>query len=177
MRALIFDTETTGLVGNSLLNTDQQPRILEFFGHIVERDGTVLEELEFMCNPGVPVTSEITRITGIKSEDVKGLPGFREYAPQLARLLGKAEAMVAHNLAFDYAVTRYEFERLNIHVQWPLVRICTVAETEWMLGRRMKLIELHEALFGEPFTGAHRARTDVEALTRCYVELCARREL
>jgi DNA polymerase III epsilon subunit-like protein len=177
MRAFIFDTETTGLVGNSLLTVDQQPRVIEFFGHVVERDGTVVDELEFMCDPAVPVTSEITRITGIKGEDVRGKPLFSEYAPQVVRLMGQATGVVAHNLSFDYDVLSYEFSRINLAVTWPITRICTVAETEWMKGHRLKLIDLYAELFGEPFTGAHRARSDVEALTKCYVELCKRGDL
>src|SRR5690625_5311649 len=33
------------------------------------------------------------------------------------------------------------------------------------------LTELHEKLFGEPFAEAHNATADVEATTRCFLEL------
>jgi DNA polymerase III epsilon subunit-like protein len=178
VRALIFDTETTGLVGNQLLKLDQQPRVIEFFGQVVERDGTVLDELEFFCDPGVPVTSEITKITGIRPEDVRGQPPFRHFIPRLLELMAQSGAVVAHNLSFDWSMINFEFDRAGCGVvPWPLVRICTVAETEWIKGHRLKLIDLHSELLGEPFSGAHRARTDVEALTRIYVELCKRGDL
>ena len=38
-----------------------------------------------------------------------------------------------------------------------------------------KLTELHEFLFGESFTGAHDALTDVKATARCFWELYKRR--
>ena len=40
--------------------------------------------------------------------------------------------------------------------------------------RRLNLNKLHELLFGKEFTGAHRAKTDVHALVRCYHELMNR---
>ena len=87
--------------------------------------------------------------------------------------------MIAHNLSYDYAVLMAEFSRCCTEgsVKWPIRRICTVQETEFMKGFRLNLTSLHEELFGEPFAGAHRARTDVEALTRCCIELFKRGDI
>ena len=63
-----------------------------------------------------------------------------------------------------------------IECEWPRL-CCTVENTEWLHGHRLSLSALHEELFGEPFSGAHRARTDVAALTRCYLELVKRGDL
>jgi len=52
-----------------------------------------------------------------------------------------------------------------------------VQETEWIKGHRLSLSALHEELFGEPFSGAHRARVDVDALTRCFNELRQRGDI
>jgi hypothetical protein len=69
MKALIFDTETTGLLPPSIARDNYQPRIIEFFGHIIDDDGSSIRELEFFCNPGIEI-----------SENVRGRKAPRSYA-------------------------------------------------------------------------------------------------
>jgi len=178
MRAFIFDTETTGLVKNSLVPLSSQPRIIEFFGHTVnDETGEVLNEIEFFCNPGVELEAVITRITGIKSEELKDAKPFRAYAAQICEMVAVADAVVAHNLSFDMALVEADCARSGCSPKWPARLICTVEQTEWIKGHRLSLGNLHEELFGEPFAGAHRARHDVMALTACYLELRKRGDL
>jgi DNA polymerase-3 subunit alpha len=180
MLTLIFDTETTDLMHNSQLPLTAQPRIIEFYGHIINTKGETVDELEFMCDPGVPVTKTITEITGIHAKDVVGKPAFSKKAPAVVRLLGSCDMVVGHNLAFDFSVVNVEFKRCQEaritlpEITWPIRRLCTVQETEWIKGYRLSLSALHEHLFGTPFEGAHRARQDVQALTRCYMALRTR---
>jgi DNA polymerase III alpha subunit (gram-positive type) len=58
MKALIFDTETTGLLPPSIARDNYQPRIIEFFGHIIDDDGSSIRELEFFCNPGIEISED-----------------------------------------------------------------------------------------------------------------------
>lgn len=175
MKIFFFDTETTDLIGNSLLPENQQPRIIELYGAIIDtsQDFAKLDEIEFLCNPGVRITPEITKITGIKGEDVAEAPAIGRHLPAVAKILGKADAVSAHNLAYDFAVLNYEARRNDREMPWPRIKICTVQETEHIKGFRLSLSALHEHLFGEAFAGAHRARQDVEASIRCFRELHA----
>lgn len=178
MRAFIFDTETTGLVKNSLIPLASQPRIIEFFGQTVDDEtGQVIEEIEFFCNPGIDLPPEITRITGIKPEDIKGAPQFAGFCGKVQEAIEGADAVVAHNLSFDMALVEADCLRCSANPAWPARLICTVEQTEWIKGHRLSLTDLHQYLFDEPFKGAHRARHDVEALTRCYLELRKRGDL
>jgi len=179
VQALIFDTETTDLISNSLLPDQHQPRVIEFYGHIVEDDGTVLQGLEFLCNPGIKINEKITSITGISQSDIENAPPFLYFEGQLRGLIEAANAVVAHNLSYDFDVINFEFKRLYKldYVQWPMTRICTVQETEWYKGYRLSLTALHEHLFDKGFPSAHRAKDDVMALTRCYLELLKRGDL
>lgn len=176
MKAFIFDCETTGLVKNTLIPLDHQPRVIEFFGHLVDDYGAVHGEIEFFCNPGVPLDHKITQITGIKPEQLVNEKPFAHYADEVIALADKADALVSHNLSFDLQLAGCELARCD-KVWHPKRLICTVEQTEWIKGHRLSLGMLHEELFGEPFKGAHRARVDVEALTRCYVELRKRGDL
>ena len=178
MRAFIFDTETTGLVKNSLVALENQPRIIEFFGHLVDSEtGAVEDEIEFFCYPGVQIEPIITRITGITNEQLKDADRFDVYADRVCKMIARADAVVAHNLSFDMALVEADCARCSCVPAWPKRLVCTVEETEWMRGHRLSLTALHEELFGETFPSAHRARNDVTALTKCYLELCKRGEL
>lgn len=173
MRALVFDTETTGLVLPECAAAQRQPRCIEFYGAIVE-DGEILNELEFICDPGEPLSPEITKITGLTTEDVKGKPPFGDYAQRLIDLASQAEVVVAHNLTFDRVIINSEFARLGERFPWPGKSVCTVEATEWLVGRRMSLPELFEWITKEKTSHAHRARGDVQILIRCWRWLSSR---
>lgn len=177
MRTLVFDTETTDLISNSLLSEKHQPQIIEFCGLVYDDQAQELEGLEFFCDPGKPLPDEVTRITGIKAEDLRGAPRFEAVADRIVALIESADSVVAHNLSYDMAVVDFELARLGRRARWPADRVCTVEQTEHLKGHRLKLADLHALLFGEPFAGAHRARVDVEALARCYHELVRRGEI
>lgn len=177
MKAFIFDTETTGLIPNSVLSLGQQPRIIEFYGCLIDdQTGEQISEVEFFANPGAPIEPIITKITGIKDSDLAGQPPFSANADAVRSLVEAADVVVAHNLSFDMAMVENEFARIPADLRWPPRRICTVEQSEWYLGHRLNLTGLHEHLFGEPFAGAHRARHDVAALASCYLEMVKRRD-
>lgn len=175
---LLFDTETTSVENNVLLSDKHKPYIIEFFGRIIGEDNETLEEMEFLCKPPVPVPDEVTRITGLTDADLKDAPPFSAKAKELAEFIHRADAICAHNLRYDWTVVNTEFARVGISTNnhfWPDTRICTVEQSEWVKGYRLSLTGLHEHLFGHPFDGAHRARSDVDALTRCFIEMRKRR--
>lgn len=170
-RALVFDTETTGLVGNSALPLNQQPHLIEYYGAIVGPEGDIIDELEFLCNPGITLEPIITRITGLTDADLKDQPPFSEHADRLIEFIESADRVVAHNLSFDFNIISFGMLRCGKKVVWPMTRICTVEETEWFKGYRLSLAKLHQHLFNELFADAHRAKADVMALVRCFNEL------
>lgn len=171
MITVVFDTETTSLIHNSSLPIHSQPRVIEFFANKISAAGKVVDELEFICDPGIPISEEINRITGLSGTDVQGQPPFSAFADDVIAFFKGANAVVAHNLGYDFQVVNVELLRLNKSMSWPVRMICTVQETEWYKGYPLNLGALHEHLFGEKFVGAHRARVDVQALTRCFLEL------
>lgn len=171
MTAIIFDTETTDLIANPLINDNKQAHVVEFCGMIVEEDGEVSETLEFLCRPPVPMSKEAAQITGIRGAMLEDKLPYSHYADQVQAFFHKAKTCVAHNLFFDKRVIDMEYARIGKPFIWTPRLIDTVKETEWILGRRMKMGELYEYLFGERFAEAHRARNDVLALVRIYNEL------
>lgn len=170
MSVLIFDTETTALVSNSVVNLSQQPEVIELFACVVGDERTIQSELEFRCQPSKPIPEEVTKITGIKDADVADCPPFGAYADQVKAMIEGASLAVAHNLSYDKFVINCEMKRLGLMIIWPRC-LCTVEATEWLKGYRLNLTSLHEELFGEGFEGAHGAKSDVMATMRCFIEL------
>lgn len=182
MKALIFDTETSGLPRNRTIKLDLQPSIIEFASALVNlKTGKVLKSFQTLIKPAKALSDTpafgdkktITQITGITNEMLKDAPNFKEVSKDIFKLIESPLMVIAHNLSFDSEMVDIEAERINRIVAWPR-KICTVEATIAMKGHRLNLTKLHLELFDEPFEGAHRAQGDVEALTRCCVELFKR---
>jgi DNA polymerase III epsilon subunit-like protein len=170
MKALVFDTETTGLIKNKLQHIDSQPFIIELFGVSLDDEGNELGTIDHLFDPGFKVSEEITRITGITPQMLVGKPKFKQHAEEVKAFIEDHDCVVAHNLSYDKAMIDFEMRRAGLTVDWPEL-ICTVESTEHIKGFRLNLNALHELLFGEPFTGAHRAEVDVRALASCFGKL------
>jgi DNA polymerase III alpha subunit (gram-positive type) len=173
---VIFDTETTGLTKNRTVRLDMQPEVIEFFGRLVDLDdGRVLAEYETIIKPGIYPMSDRTiheTKTKLSNDLLKDAPRFSEVADKIHDFLAQPQpGNLAHNLSFDRDMIEIELERLGRKIEWPILSLCTVEQTIHLRGRRMRLIQLHEYLFNEGFEGAHRAKEDVDALTRIAVEL------
>jgi DNA polymerase-3 subunit epsilon len=166
MIALIFDTETTGLIPHPSAKKELRPRIIEWGGIIVDANGKEINEFNVLINPGIPLPPEITKITGITEDDLKGQPSFAEAAPLIAKLFAQADTLIAHNLPFDSTMMRNELERCGLLEgwPWPARNICTVQEHAEEWGYRPKLIELYAHYMGKPLAQTHRAIDDVRAL-------------
>lgn len=170
---IVLDTETTGLLEPEAADIKLQPRIIEFAAIKLDHELVELDRIEFKCNPEMPLPAIITKITGLKDEDVLGAPKLIEKISELQEFFVGSRVLVAHNAGFDVGVIWYELLRLGLHRKfpWPPRHICTVESTMQIKGHRLHLADLHEHLFGEKFAGAHRAMVDVEALTRCFIKL------
>jgi DNA polymerase-3 subunit epsilon len=182
MRALIFDVETSGLPKNRTIKLEHQPEIIELFAQTVNlKTGKVLKSFGTLIKPSkvlsdMPAFGEkktITAITGITNEMLKAAPTFKEVSKPIFELIEKSDIVIAHNLSFDAEMVDIEAERLKYEVRWPR-KICSVEATVALKGKRLTLTKLHLELFGEEFEGAHRAQGDVDALTKCCVELFKR---
>lgn len=184
MKIVAFDTETTGLIDNRTMKNDKLPEIIELYAcRFDDKTGKVDKELDLLIRPTIAkeLSEETLRVTGITYDMFAGKKQFKEYATAIKLFLLSGDAITGHNLSYDTELIEIEFDRVGMnHVDglwiWPRL-ICTVEQTVHMRGIRLSLTALHEYLFGEPFSGAHRAKTDVQAQVRCFLELKRRGEL
>lgn len=167
---ILFDTETTGLIKNSLQSLEQQPRIVELAA--LRLHPVTLEEVDclvFRANPGFPMSPEATTITGITDEALKGEPPFIGHLPALVDFVHGTRTLVAHNLPFDREMLAMELARVDWQYRfpWPGHHVCTVEATSALKGHRLKLGDLYALATGRPMAEvytAHQALDDVRAL-------------
>ncbi len=174
MKAFCFDTETTELIKNHSVKLDKQPHVIEFYGALVNLDnGEIIAEIESLVKPPIIIPEEHIKHTPVNQAMVENAPNFASIANDIALVIEDAPCVLAHNLSYDKEMIDIEFERLGRKLKWPRL-ICTVEQTVFMKGYRLKLADLYEMLFGEKFADAHRAKADTQALIRCAVELTKR---
>ena len=162
---IVFDTETTGLTLHPSAPDSKQPRMIEFGAVILDDTGSVVEEFNQLIHPGELITEEITRITGIVNDDLKGAPSFAAVLPKIVAMFEKVDAVFAHNLPFDKAILTGELSRLEyVGFPWPRKEICTVGLYRDLWGRNPKLTELFKHVVGFPLEQTHRALDDAMAL-------------
>jgi len=184
---LIFDTETTGLPRNynaPVTDTDNWPRCIQIAWQLHDELGGLIENQDYLVRPeGFNIPYDAERVHGISTElaQEQGIP-LAEVAERFKMALAKSKFIVGQNIGFDINIMGCEFHRLGIEntmLGMPVLDTCTEVTAELLRlpggrGGKFKLpnlTELHEYLFGEPFAEAHNATADVEATTRCFLQL------
>ena len=189
---LIFDTETTGLPKSwnaPITDTDNWPRCIQIALQLHDDMGNLLDRNDFLIQPdGFNIPYDAERIHGISTELaqekgislIEGLRLFNE-------ALSKTTFIVGQNVEFDVNIMGCEFHRLGVEnnlTKLPVLDTCTektalLCQLPGGRGGKFKLptlTELHKHLFGIDFAEAHNATADVEATTRCFLELIRLRE-
>ncbi len=174
---VVVDLETTGL-------DPQNDTIIEI-GAILYRDGEEAETFESLINPGRPIPEFITRLTGIRDEDVRDKPTIEEVFADLENFLAH-KTFVGHQVNFDASFIEYQFrKRHDDFDRWEnpaqrfkyfgRVRLDTLFLSRILLPflPRMKL-GVVAAYFGIDLENAHRAIDDARATGRIFLELLDR---
>lgn len=184
---IIFDTETTGLPKNwsaPITDTENWPRCIQIAWQLHDEFGNLIEHQDYLVKPeGFDIPYDSERIHGISTDLAlqKGIP-LHEVLVKFNEALSKAKFVVGQNVGFDVNVMGCEFYRMQMDspmAKMPVLDTCTEVTANLVKipggrGGRFKLptlTELHEFLFGVPFGEAHNATADVEATTRCFLEL------
>lgn len=175
MRYLFFDTETAGFKGP----------ILQLAWILTDENGEVLEQRNTLINHTIEyeINEKAFEVHGISKEicEADGVDPFGEVLHLLAQM-GRADKIIAHNLAFDWDMVAKDRTRYSITDPMPAhekvictmkstTDICKIPHTNGRGYKWPKLQELHNHLFGEDFDGAHDALADVKATARCFFEL------
>lgn len=190
MLALIFDTETTGLIpkNEELKNTDKFPYIVQISWLVYDIDNNKLISLQdhiIKCKIEIPdesikihkITNEISQSEGISMNTALKLFEL-DYK--------KSDIIVAHNLEFDkkmYIIEALRNKRAQLFKNlYNLEKeYCTMKETtnfcniecQGKDGKKYmkypKLCELYKIIFKDEPNGMHNSLVDILLCLRCFV--------
>lgn len=189
---LIFDTETTGLPKRwnaPISDTENWPRAIQIAWQLHDEMGRCIEHQDYLIQPdGFNIPYDAEKIHGISTElaEEQGVP-LMEVLEKFNIALSKAKFVVGQNVGFDVNIMGCEFFREDVAnplQELPVLDTCTEHTAQLCRipggrGGKFKLptlTELHEFLFNQPFAEAHNATADVEATTRCFLELIRREQ-
>ena len=190
---IIFDTETTGLPKRwkaPLTDSENWPRCIQIAWQVHADSGELLSHEDYLIQPdGYTVPYDAEQIHGISTAlaEQQGRP-LAEVLALFSTALEQADYVGGHNVTFDLNIMGAEFLRLGDHnplEQAQVIDTCT-EETAQLCqlpggrGGKFKLptlTELYIHLFGIGFGEAHNATADVEATTRCFLELLRKGQL
>jgi len=154
--AVCIDTETTGL--DCTVDKIIEIGMVAFeYDPATSRIIRIIDRYSGFEDPGVPLSKEITEITGISDAMLSG-KSFDD--DQVARFAGQANLVIAHNASFD---RKFVEARFPIFKELPWA--CTVTQVNWAaerIGSRTLEFLLYKC--GGYFINAHRALDDAEGL-------------
>lgn len=181
---LFFDTETTGIPFDFDLPANyinNWPRLVQLGWILTDKYGNELSSgCEIVKPQGFYIPLDAARVHGITTDYAMrhGSP-LRQVIHSFLNDAEDAMYLVGHNVTFDQKVVGAELYRLDIPDT-----VSTAYSLDTMLAgtaycelpgpygyKWPKLTELHWALFGYGFDGAHDAMADINATKRCFFEM------
>ena len=154
-RVLGFDLETTGF-------NPKSQRIVQFALVGCDANGHSIQ-IDELVNPRMRIPPETTHVHGIRDEDVRNAPEFKECVDEISTMMEGA-VIVGHNIdRFDWPFLQAEFLRAGQPMPQPLVILDTLK-----IARRLKIPPSHKLgilceRFGISLENAHTAGADAAA--------------
>ena len=183
---LIFDTETTGLPQNwkaPLTDFNNWPRMVQLAWQMHDNKGALISVKNYIIKPeGYDIPYNAEQIHGISTDRAnKQGVDLKFVLQEFAKDVLSSQFVIGHNVAFDNNIVGCELLRNsldNILSDFPSldtmkesVEYCQIPGGRGGSFKWPSLTDLHQKLFGEAFAEAHNASADVEATTRCFLEL------
>lgn len=151
-----FDLETTGL--RPIYN-----QIIEI-GAVKVIDGRITETWERLVHPGCLIPPDITRLTGITDDMVRGagmveqvLPDFFDFVADLP--------LAAHNIRFDMGFLQADARRMGHTVGNPCVDTVPIARHCFpgLINHKLGTVARHLGVLGD---AEHRGLADATVVAR-----------
>jgi len=158
VKFVAIDVETTGL--SPLYNELIEVSAIKYEG------ANKIDTFSTLIKPKVPISSTITRITGITNKMVENAPVVEDIMPKLVEFIGN-NIIVAHNANFDYSFLQNSsgksFSKNKV--------VDTVAISRKMLPNlpNHKLNTVSKCI-GITEEGYHRAEFDCECCAKIYIK-------
>ena len=161
---VVFDIETTGL-------SNKTCKIIEI-GAVKIKCGEIIDRMDIFVDPECPIPPEITELTSITDDMVKGAPTERLAIEEFLAFAGD-RLLIAHNANFDVGFIRVAAERHAI----PFTNsfLDTVGLSKYvnpeLKKHKLDIIAKH---YGLDDFHHHRASDDAETLARIFFVMLER---
>lgn len=149
-----FDLETTGVnISND--------RIIEIGVLKMMPGGEVIRKSN-LVNPTIPITEESSMIHGIRNEDVKDKPTFKELAKEYVKFFEGADLGGFNILKFDVPMLVEEFLRANVEFDYGRKKIIDAQKIFHLMEKRT-LGAAYKFYLDKSLENSHTAEADAEA--------------
>ena len=170
-RAILFDTETTGL------EPHLGHRVIEIAALELLNDLPTGQHFHALVHPDRDIPDDATRVHGFTLADLAGKPRFAEIADDLLAFFGDA-SLIAHNAPFDFAFLTAEFDRLGLPALSRARMIDTLALAKVRFPGMPNSLDALCRRFAIDLSArtTHNALLDCRLLAEVYVELTGGRQ-
>jgi len=170
-RAILFDTETTGL------EPHLGHRIIEVAALELVNDLPTGRQFHKLVHPDRDIPDDATRIHGFTLADLTDMPRFAEIADELLTFFGDGP-LIAHNAPFDFAFLDAELARLGLPPLPPSQMIDTLALAKARFPGMPNSLDALCRRFTIDLKArtSHNALLDCQLLAEVYVELTGGRQ-
>ena len=152
---ICFDCESTGL--SVVKDRIIQLALTKYFA-----DGREPVTRVRYINPGIPIPTKITDITGITDDMVRNQPPFSKLAKGLMELIGDADFLTYNGNRFDIPLLMEEFERCGMQLDMSnRKRVDALRIFHLMEPRTLRAAVRFYC--NEKFDNAHDAQADTDA--------------
>lgn len=193
--ALVYDTETTGMVlWKEPSEHPNQPHLVQLAACLVDLDTRkTVSSIDVIVRPnGWVIPDDVAKIHGITTEMASDVGVGEIEAMEMILSLWGGRKLIAHNESFDrrimrIALKRYCAEADPVHDRWKDAKsectallstpILKLPPTEKMLAagfnkhKTPNLGEAYQYFIGSKLVGAHSAMTDVKACRDIYFNI------
>ena len=156
------DLETTGL-------RPEQDHIIEI-GALKYQDGVCVEKFSELVKPPVSISQRIYEITGINDTTVAGARSISEVLRSFCEFVGEEQALLGHNLRFDYSFLKAAAQREKIPFEKKGLDTLQLART-LLLELPKKNLEAVSQHYGVNNPRAHRAFEDAMTTAQVYFKM------
>lgn len=163
----VFDLETTGV------DVDTS-RIVSAHVGVLDAGGGVVEHLDWLVDPGVPIPPAATAVHGITTEHARAAGrdaagAVREIVAALGALLLRGIPIVAYNAPYDLSLLEREALRHGVEPlrePSPIVDPLVIDKAVDKYRRGKRTLEITAGHYGVSLLGAHDAGADAVAAGR-----------